>query len=242
MPIATHPDYPKNHWNDVLNIIIESIEGTEFEPRLVSDDVAVGLIHDRIVTNIYNDEIVICDVSSKNPNVMFELGLRLAFDKPTIIIKDEKTGYSFDTGVIEHIEYPSSLRFHEIMDFKKKLSERVTATYKKSSSDKNFSPFLGTFGRKIIPSKIQETEIPESQYILDQLDFIAVELKKIKAQTMSLSENRAEGYSKSKHRYKPIERQTYVGDLEALKLLKEKMEMKEKTESDNNSKKASNSR
>ncbi|WP_353118770.1 hypothetical protein [Myroides odoratus] len=55
------------------------------------------------MNNIYNDEIVVCDVSSKNPNVMFELGLRLAFDKPTIIIKDEKTGYSFDTGVIEHL-------------------------------------------------------------------------------------------------------------------------------------------
>jgi hypothetical protein len=33
----------------------------------------------------------LCDVSGKNANVMFELGLRLAFDNPTIIIKDDKT-------------------------------------------------------------------------------------------------------------------------------------------------------
>jgi hypothetical protein len=34
----------------------------------------------------------------KNPNVMFELGMRLAFDKPAIIIKDNRTNYSFDTA------------------------------------------------------------------------------------------------------------------------------------------------
>ena len=114
MPISPHPDYPADHWKDVLTILTEAVSQTEFEPKLVSDDVAIGLIHDRIVTNIYNNEIVICDVSSKNPNVMFELGLRLAFDKPTIIIKDENTGYSFDTGIIEHISYPSSLRFNQM--------------------------------------------------------------------------------------------------------------------------------
>ena len=128
MPIAPHEDYPHDHWKEVLVILIEAISETEFEPRLVSDDVAIGLIHDRIVTNIYNDEIVVCDVSSKNPNVMFELGMRLAFDKPTIIIKDEKTGYSFDTGVIEHINYPSSLRFSQIVEFKNELIKRINAT------------------------------------------------------------------------------------------------------------------
>ena len=125
MPIAPTTDYPKEHWKEVLNILVEAISETEFEARLVSDDVAIGLIHERIVNNIYNDEIVVCDVSSKNPNVMFELGLRLAFDKPTIIIKDEKTGYSFDTGVIEHLNYPSSLRFNSIVDFKKELVKKI---------------------------------------------------------------------------------------------------------------------
>lgn len=73
MPISPHADYPPDHWKDVLNIIIEAISETEFEAKLVSDDVAIGLIHDRIVTNIYNNEVVVCDVSSKNPNVCLNL-------------------------------------------------------------------------------------------------------------------------------------------------------------------------
>lgn len=108
----------------MYKILSESIDKTEFVPQLVSDDDAIGLIHDRIVTNIYNNDIVIVMLVLKS-NVMFELGMRLAFDKPTIIIKDEKTDYSFDTGVIEHLQYPSSLRFHDIIEFQTTLIERI---------------------------------------------------------------------------------------------------------------------
>lgn len=180
MPIASTDDYATDHWKDVLQILYESVEQTEFEPRLVSDDVAIGLIHDRIVTNIYNDEIVICDVSSKNPNVMFELGLRLAFDKPTIIIKDEKTGYSFDTGVIEHITYPSSLRFSQIVEFKKELARRINATFEKSQKEPDYSPFLKSFGKTIIPATIGKTEIPEGRFILEQLEILQQEIRTLR--------------------------------------------------------------
>ncbi len=176
MPIAPHSDYPTDHWKDVLAILNEAIEQTKFEPKLVSDDVAIGLIHDRIVTNIYNNEIVVCDVSSKNPNVMFELGLRLAFDKPTIIIKDETTGYSFDTGVIEHISYPSSLRFSQIVKFKEELIRRIEATYKKSQEEPNFSSFLKSFGKTITPASFLQTEIPEGKYIISQIEEMRQEM------------------------------------------------------------------
>lgn len=189
MPIAKHPDYQNGHWKDVLDILSEAISVTEFEPRLVSDDVAIGLIHDRIVTNIYNDEIVVCDVSSKNPNVMFELGLRLVFDKPTIIVKDEKTGYSFDTGVIEHISYPSSLRFSDIVDFKEELIKKINATYAKSQSEKDYSPFLKSFGKTIIPTSLEKTEIPERKYIIDQLSMIRLEMRKLRSDNTDRSEN-----------------------------------------------------
>jgi hypothetical protein len=188
MPIAPHPDYPTEHWKDVLGILNEAIVKTEFEPKLVSDDVAIGLIHDRIVTNIYNNEIIVCDVSSKNPNVMFELGLRLAFDKPTIIIKDENTGYSFDTGVIEHISYPSSLRFSQIVRFQDELVKKINATYKKSQEESNFSPFLKSFGKTIKPASIQQTEIPEGKYILNQLEALRQDMHIMRVEQRNNSE------------------------------------------------------
>lgn len=179
MPISPHADYSPDHWHDVRNIIMDVIKEADFGPKLVSDDDAIGLIHERIVTNLYSNEMIVCDVSSKNPNVMFELGLRLAFDKPTIIIKDELTDYSFDTSGIEHIPYPSSLRFSLIVKFKEELKRKVIATYEKSK-EPSFSPFLKNFGRTMKPAAIHTTEISESKYIVEQLEKMRKDIQSLK--------------------------------------------------------------
>lgn len=120
MPISQMEGYPSDHWFDVNNIIIDALNPS-FEVRIVSEADESGIIQKNIIRNLYHNEVIVCDVSGKNPNVMFELGIRLAFDKPTIIIKDDLTDYSFDTSIIEHLEYPKDLRFAKIVEFKKKL-------------------------------------------------------------------------------------------------------------------------
>lgn len=67
---------------------------------------------------------------------MFELGIRLTFDKPTVVVKDEETDYSFDTSPIEHAPYPSSLHYHEIVRFKKRLADKIIATQKAAKDPK----------------------------------------------------------------------------------------------------------
>lgn len=188
MPIAETNGYANGHWKDVYNILCEAIDTTNFTPQLVSDDDAIGLIHSRIVNNVYSNEIVICDVSSKNPNVMFELGMRLAFDKPTIIIKDERTDYSFDTGVIEHIQYPSSLRFAQIVTFKLELAKRIKATYNKAQNP-DYSPFLKYFGKTISPASLQQTEISEGKFILDELILLRKEISLLKRSQELINNN-----------------------------------------------------
>jgi hypothetical protein len=100
MPISTIDGLSEAHWAEVLAVISDAIEKGGFIPNLVSNADDVGIIQKRIIQNLYDNPIVVCDVSGKNPNVMFELGMRLAFDRPTIIVKDDKTSYSFDTAPI----------------------------------------------------------------------------------------------------------------------------------------------
>ncbi|HXU93859.1 MAG TPA: hypothetical protein VFP33_09410, partial [Gallionella sp.] len=150
MPISSIDGCSSEHWVEVKSIITEAIEGISaprFSVKLVSDADDVGVIQKRIVQNIYSSDIVICDVSGKNPNVMFELGMRLAFDKPTVIVKDDKTDYSFDTSVIEHVPYPRDLRFSRIVSFKTLLAEKILATHKAATTDPNHSTFLKNFGK-----------------------------------------------------------------------------------------------
>ncbi|MBX8938498.1 hypothetical protein [Enterococcus gilvus] len=161
MPIAVMKDYPTTQFIDVKQILIDtvkSIEKYDFNPRLVSDSEGeIDIIHKSIVNNLYSDPIVIVDISGRNGNVMLELGLRLAFDKPVIIIKDDKTDYMFDISMIEHVEYPSDLRHNEIETFKEKLKNRIVQTYEKSLGDSGYSPFLKHFQRITVKSIGQDT-------------------------------------------------------------------------------------
>ncbi|MBV4518490.1 hypothetical protein KVG88_00310 [Pseudomonas sp. SWRI74] len=188
MPISAIDGCTADHWAEVKNIIcdaVSAIEGLTFVPKLVSEQDDVGVIQKRIVQNIYSSDIVICDVSCKNANVMFELGMRLAFDKPTILIKDDKTDFSFDTGVIEHLLYPRDLRFSRIVSFKKSLAEKVYATYQASISDPAHSTFLKNFGSFKVAA-LNQTEGTPDQVMLDMLQDISRDVSRLKRNAFSV--------------------------------------------------------
>lgn len=168
MPISALDDCSEQHWSDVFDILQNSIESAGFRPNLVSNADEVGIIQKRIIQNLYENPIVVCDVSGKNPNVMFELGMRLAFDKPTIIVKDDKTSYSFDTAPIEHLEYPRDLRYADIVEFKGELARKISSTYKKASEDKEYTTFLKNFGTFTV-AKLDTKEVDKEEFILDEL-------------------------------------------------------------------------
>lgn len=171
MPIADTEGYPSGHWQDVYSILKESAINANFHPNLVSFDNDIGVIQKRIIQNIYSNPIVVCDISSRNANVMFELGMRLAFDKPTIIVKDEETPYSFDISSIEHLNYPTDLRYKSINEFKDKLTEKIKKTHQRSIDDPSYSTFLRSYGSFEIVD-IKEVEVPESKYIISQINEI----------------------------------------------------------------------
>ena len=179
MPISAIDGCSGGHWLEVREIIEESI-GSIKEPvycvKLVSDADDVGVIQKRIIQNLYSSEIVICDVSGKNPNVMFELGMRLAFDKPTVIVKDDQTNYSFDTGVIEHLTYPRDLHFKSIVEFKEQLAEKVLATHQKAVTDPDHSTFLKSFGNFQV-ANLSEEVVSADKVVLNILGEIQSELQ-----------------------------------------------------------------
>ncbi|OTQ19001.1 hypothetical protein B6D16_06495, partial [Gilliamella apicola] len=147
MPISDSHDYRSGHWSEMRAIFDEvcAMVGLK-DPIIVSESNEVNIIHANIVRNLFEKDIIICDVSSRNPNVMFELGLRIAFDKPIVIIKDDATDYCFDTGTIQHLSYPKDLRYESIKKFKDELKIKIESTLKKYHKEPNESPILELFG------------------------------------------------------------------------------------------------
>ncbi|WP_342544777.1 hypothetical protein [Lysinibacillus sp. FSL W7-1291] len=189
MPIAPMFDYTAEHWLEVKSIITQAVlqvSEFKFKTDIVSNsDGEIDVIHKRIVQNLYNADIVICDISGRNPNVLFELGMRLTFDKPTIIIKDDKTDFIFDTGLIEHLTYPSDLRFNRIVKFQAELANAVSQTYKKSNSDPSYSTFLGNFGEFKVPALHQTPVSDVQQLILDEISSVRREVNSIKKNSIN---------------------------------------------------------
>ena len=201
MPISSIDNCSAEHWKEVQEILKDAISSTGFVARLVSESDDSGIIQKRIIQNLYSDPIVVCDVSGKNPNVMFELGMRLAFDKPTIVVKDDKTDYSFDTSPIEHISYPRDLRFASIVKFKESLTEKIKGTYKRASEDKNYTTFLKHFG-KFKVAELEEQTISKDDFILKSIEDLREEVKRLsKTRTREMPII----YSKEIERYKLIE-------------------------------------
>lgn len=188
MPIADTDGYPVGHWKEVKKLYISIAEEEGFRTRLVSDSDDVRIIQKNIVQNVFDDDIIICDVSSKNPNVMFELGLRLAFDKAAVIVKDDATGYSFDTSPIAHINYPKDLRYYDIEKFKVELKAKLKATYKESLKS-NHSMYLESFGKFVI-KELKTHEITDSQYVLESLQEIKNEIRSLRPVTNATIVNR----------------------------------------------------
>lgn len=182
MPISAIDGCSAEHWNEVKQIIqdsVEAIAAPRFSARLVSDADDVGVIQKRIVQGVYSSDLIVCDVSGRNPNVMFELGMRLAFDKPTVIIKDDKTDYAFDTSIIEHIPYPRDLRFSRITAFKKQLADKVLATYLASAKDPNHSTFLKNFGTFKV-AQLSQSSASGEQVILEMLSDMQLEISRLR--------------------------------------------------------------
>lgn len=182
MPISEIDGLSESHWADVLTILSAAIQDAGFEPNLVSTTEEVGIIQKTIIQNLYDNPMVVCDVSGKNPNVMFELGMRLAFDRPTVIVKDDKTSYTFDTASIQHVNYPRDLRFNQIVDFKAKLSSRVKNTHQRASTDPDYTTFLKHFGEFKV-AKIDKTEVSGEEFIIEELQNLRQSIARLERST-----------------------------------------------------------
>jgi hypothetical protein len=89
-----------------------------------ADQIAMtGEITEQVFRHLYEDEIVIADVSDGNPNVMYELGLRHTRNALTIQI-GEYGQLPFDIRAIRTIEFSRSDR--GLIDARKKLINALT--------------------------------------------------------------------------------------------------------------------
>ena len=134
MPFSDHLEYEQNHFSKVFNQIIKpAIMQAGYEPVRVDQNKISDQIIAKIIENIVECDMAICDLSTNNPNVLYELGLRHAFDKPVVLIRDNKTQNIFDIQGISIIQYRSERLYDEVIEDVNQISSVITANKKGNS-------------------------------------------------------------------------------------------------------------
>lgn len=143
MPISDAEGYDKGHFNHVYEDIIKpAVELTEFTPRRADEVKETNFIHLDILKKLIDAPIAICDLSTRNPNVLFELGIRQAFDKPVVLIQEKGTPKIFDIGPLRYLEYSKEMKYHDVLKTQQELKVALEATKAAESDHGNINSIV----------------------------------------------------------------------------------------------------
>jgi hypothetical protein len=168
MPIADGHGYESGHFGRVYEHLLKpAITKAGYNAIRADDTNKTDYIVVGIIQRIVDSEMVLCDFSAKNPNVMYELGIRHAFNKPVILVKDKQTDKVFDIQGLRYTEYDSSLRIDSVQKDIDKISKSITETAASKPDDIN--SVIQLAGIKAAETPVDRTVSPDTQLLLSAI-------------------------------------------------------------------------
>ena len=129
MPISDKQGYPIGHFTKVYEQIFKpAIKEAGYKPYRVDEDCLSSSIIQKIYDGLTKAPMAICDLSSANPNVLYELGIRHSFDLPVILVKDEKTNFIFDISTINTVTYQSDRVYENVISAIENIKTAIEET------------------------------------------------------------------------------------------------------------------
>jgi hypothetical protein len=130
--------HAKGFFNEVLqSLIVPAGREAGFTVRTANRQ-GSDVIQSTIVNDLLEADLVVGDLTEHNPNVLFELGLRIREDKPVALIRARGTPPIFDVDHMMRVfDYDPCLWASTIEHDVPKLMEHIKATWenrKKASS------------------------------------------------------------------------------------------------------------
>ncbi len=180
MPIADMDDYETGHFSRVYEHLIKpACLSAGFEPSRADFVAASNYIIIDILKKILDSDIVICDLSGRNPNVLYELGVRQAFNLPTVLIKDKKTPKIFDIQGLRYTEYNHVLRIDDVEKERDRIKQSISETSENPNDINSMIQLLGVQAAPL-PNKVEISN--ETSVILESLKDISLRISNIESQ------------------------------------------------------------
>lgn len=171
MPITDPSEYDAGHFKRVYEHLIRpACESANLKPVRADDVKSANHIILDILQRIVTADLVICDLSSRNANVMYELGVRQAFNLPVVLIKDQRTERVFDIQGLRTVDYDEKLRVDSVSKDIENLREAIAATLQPGQHDINSLVKL---------LSIKKAELPQSSPISEDTALILASLRDV---------------------------------------------------------------
>ncbi len=90
-PIGDEGTEIRRHIDGIIDAAIIPVLENEFDVKAAHHINEPGNITKQIIKQVYECDLVIANLTGRNPNVMYELALRHSIGKPTIMICDKET-------------------------------------------------------------------------------------------------------------------------------------------------------
>lgn len=162
--------------DQILNYVIKPVmEESGYQTVRADEMSSPGLITPQIIDHLLKDELVIADLTGRNPNVFYELALRHATKKPAITIKDPSEIIPFDVAGIRTIEV--DYRFITSMDkCRKEIAKQIQSLQK----DPNSVVTPVSFTLALLGDKTGDSQGELNIQLISSLQSIKAELELIK--------------------------------------------------------------
>lgn len=192
MPISDTDGYTVGHFDRVYQHLLKpAIEKAGFEAIRADEIKETNFIVLDIVQHLLNTEMCICDLSSKNPNVLYELGIRQAFNLPVCLIKDDLTSRIFDIQGFRDCEYSSSLRIDEVQDEIDIIAANLKSTY--STRETNINSLVSLLGVSAARLEANIHLSPEITYVTEMLKDLTSKITNLQERLPNMSSEKYNG-------------------------------------------------
>ena len=144
MPFNEKTDgYTKGFFDEVLKHLITPAAVKAGFKVETANKKGSDVIQSTIIKKLDASDLVIADLTEHNPNVLFELGWRMAHDKPVALIRAKGTGPIFDVDHMLRVhDYNPSLWKSTLEQDIPALSEHIKATWDNRDKEKSYMKIL----------------------------------------------------------------------------------------------------
>ncbi|MGV9213103.1 hypothetical protein ACTFTM_14695 [Micromonospora sp. RB23] len=138
-----HEDHPSGYFAEVLeNLFTPALQDAGFKVK-TAIQYGSDLIHHTLLNELIDADLVLADLSEHNPNVLFELGIRMAVNKPVVLVRSRGTGPIFDVdNALRVWDYNSTLWKSAVEKDVPRLTEHIIGAWHNRETSASYMDIL----------------------------------------------------------------------------------------------------